>query len=129
MEGQGENKKLLLQGQKLSSGEVVENVSHLIRGSYMCVTSHLPCPIGLERSLQGRLASISRSQLEDGQDIQNIAESAENIKQQQQTYKTKVEEVQTLIEEMKRKLDKARTDLGSAVRLDTHININKLTGV
>lgn len=69
---------------------------------------------GLERSLQGRLASISRSQLEDGQDIQNIAESAENIKQQQQTYKTKVEEVQTLIEEMKRKLDKARTDLGSA---------------
>ncbi|XP_070775382.1 laminin subunit gamma-2 [Enoplosus armatus] len=69
---------------------------------------------GVEKSLQGRLSSISRSQLDDGQDIQNIADSADDIKQQQQTYKTKVEEVQTLMEEMKRKLDKTKTDLGSA---------------
>ncbi|XP_044075483.1 laminin subunit gamma-2 [Siniperca chuatsi] len=69
---------------------------------------------GLEKSLQGRLSSISRSQLEDGQDIENIADSAYSIRQRQRTYKTKVEEVQTLIEEMKRKVDKAKTDLGSA---------------
>ncbi|XP_076600718.1 laminin subunit gamma-2 [Chaetodon auriga] len=69
---------------------------------------------GLEKSLQGRLSSISRSQLSEEQDIQNIADAADDIKQQQQTYKTKVEEVQTLMEEMKRKLDNARTDLRSA---------------
>lgn len=69
---------------------------------------------GLERSLQGRLSSISRSQLAEGQDIQNIADAADDIKQQQQTYKTKVEEVQTLIDEMRLNLDKARSDLRSA---------------
>ncbi|XP_070830602.1 laminin subunit gamma-2 [Chaetodon trifascialis] len=69
---------------------------------------------GLERSLQGRLSSISRSQLSEEQDIQNIADAADDIKWQQQTYKMKVEEVRTLMEEMKGKLDKARTDLRSA---------------
>lgn len=81
--------------------------------------SHLLRPIGLEKNLQSRLSSISRSQLAEGQKIENIADAADNIKKQQQTYKTKVEEVQTLMEEMKRKLDKARTDLRSAVRHDT----------
>ncbi|XP_036940529.1 laminin subunit gamma-2 [Acanthopagrus latus] len=69
---------------------------------------------GLEKSLQGRLSSISKSQLAEGQEIQNMANAAEDIKQQQQTYKTKVEEVQTLIEEMKRKLDEAKADLRAA---------------
>lgn len=69
---------------------------------------------GLEKSLQGRLSSISRSQLAEGQEIQNMANAADDIKQQQQTYKTKVAEVQTLMEEMKRKLDEAKADLRAA---------------
>ncbi|KAI3375169.1 hypothetical protein L3Q82_021076, partial [Scortum barcoo] len=69
---------------------------------------------GLEKNLQSRLSSISRSQLAEGQKVENIADAADNIKQRQQTYKMKVEEVQTLIEEMKHKLDKAKTDLKSA---------------
>ncbi|XP_035526875.1 laminin subunit gamma-2 [Morone saxatilis] len=69
---------------------------------------------GLEKTLQGRLSSISRNQLAEEQDIQNIADKAGDIKQRQQMYKTKVEEVQTLIEEMKRNLDKAKIDLRSA---------------
>lgn len=80
------------------------------------MTSHLLYPIALEKSLQGRLSSISRSQLAEGQEIQNMANAADDIKQQQQTYKTKVEEVQTLMEEMKRKLDEAKADLRAAVR-------------
>lgn len=80
------------------------------------MTSHLLYPIGLEKSLQGRLSSISRSQLAEGQEIQNMANAADDIKQQQQTYKTKVAEVQTLMEEMKRKLDEAKADLRAAVR-------------
>lgn len=80
------------------------------------MTSHLFCLTGLEERLQGRLSSICRSQLGDGQDVQNIAEAVDDIKQQQQMYKTKVEEVQTLMEEMRRKLDRAKADLISAVR-------------
>lgn len=82
------------------------------------MTSRLLCPIGLEKSLQGRLSSISRSQLAEGQDIQDVADAADDIKQRQQTYETKVEEVRTLMEEMKRQLDKAKADLRSAVRLE-----------
>lgn len=80
------------------------------------MTSRPLCPIGVEKSLQARLSSISRSQLAEGQDIQNMADAADDIRQQQQTYKTKVEEVQTLIDEMRLKLDKAKSDLRSAVR-------------
>nr|XP_046265365.1 laminin subunit gamma-2 [Scatophagus argus] len=69
---------------------------------------------GLEKSLQGRLSSISRSQLAEEQDVQSIGDAADDIRRQQQTYRTKVKEVRTLMEEMKRKLDKAKTDLGSA---------------
>ncbi|XP_040002374.1 laminin subunit gamma-2 [Xiphias gladius] len=65
----------------------------------------------LEKTLQGRLSSISRSQLAEGQDIQNIADTANNIKQQQKTYKTEVEEVQTLMIKMKRKLEEAKKNL------------------
>lgn len=86
-------------------------VTSLIR-----TTSLLLRPIGLEKRLQGRLSSISRSQLTNGQDVQNIADAADDVKQRQQTYETKVEEVQTLVEEMRRKLDQAKAVLRSAVR-------------
>uniref|UniRef100_UPI0037E831B8 laminin subunit gamma-2 isoform X2 n=1 Tax=Semicossyphus pulcher TaxID=241346 RepID=UPI0037E831B8 len=69
---------------------------------------------GLEKNLQKRLSSISKSQLAEGQDIQNIADAADDIRQQQQTYKTKVDEVQTLMEDLKRKLEQAKADLRSA---------------
>lgn len=80
------------------------------------MTSLLVRPTGQEKNLQGRLSSISRSQLAEGQDLQNIADAADKIKQRQQTYKTNVEEVQSLMQEMKRKLDEAKADLRSAVR-------------
>ncbi|XP_049930403.1 laminin subunit gamma-2 [Epinephelus moara] len=69
---------------------------------------------GLEKNLQGRLASISKSQLAEGQDIQNIADAADDIKKEQQMYKTKVQAVKSLMEEMKSKLDQAKQDLRSA---------------
>ncbi|XP_041659922.1 laminin subunit gamma-2 [Cheilinus undulatus] len=69
---------------------------------------------GLEKNLQKRLASISKSQLAEGQNIQNIADTADDIKEQQQTYKNKVGEVQSLISQMKSKLDQAKNDLRSA---------------
>ncbi|XP_030608704.1 laminin subunit gamma-2 [Archocentrus centrarchus] len=68
----------------------------------------------LEKMLQSRLSSISRIQLAEEQDIQNIADTADNIKQQQQTYKTKVAEIQTLMEDMKRQLEEAKRKLSSA---------------
>ena len=80
------------------------------------MTSHLRHPIGTEKSLQGRLSSISKSQLAEEQEIQNIADAADDIERQQQTYKTKVDEVQSLLQEMKRKLDEAKAALRSAVR-------------
>ncbi|KAK9538314.1 hypothetical protein VZT92_003497 [Zoarces viviparus] len=69
---------------------------------------------GLEKSLQGRLSSISRSQLADGRVLQNVGDAADDTKQQQQTYKTKVGEVRSLMEQMKRKLDEAKANLRSA---------------
>lgn len=69
---------------------------------------------GMEKTLQKRLSAISKSQLADGQDIQNMADATGAIKQQQQTYKDKVDEVQEMIREMKRKLEQARNDLRSA---------------
>ncbi|KAM7399987.1 hypothetical protein PAMA_004603 [Pampus argenteus] len=68
----------------------------------------------MEEHLKARLSSISRSQLTEGQDIQNIAVVADEIKQRQQTYKTKAETVQILMQEMKRKLEEAKTRLQSA---------------
>ncbi|GAA6228356.1 laminin subunit gamma-2 [Lates japonicus] len=68
----------------------------------------------LEKSLQGRLSSISRSQLAEEQDIQNIADTADDIKQRHKTYKMEVEDIQTLMAEMKRKLEEAKTKLRSA---------------
>ncbi|XP_071348331.1 laminin subunit gamma-2 [Trachinotus anak] len=68
----------------------------------------------LEKSLQNRLSSISRNQLVEEQDIQNLADTADDIKQRQNTYKTEVEKVQTLMDEMKRKLEEAKTSLRSA---------------
>lgn len=78
--------------------------------------SHFPRPIETEKRLQGRLSSISRTQLSKQEDVQNIADAADGIKQRQQTYETKTEQVQTLIEEMKRTLEGAKTRLRSAVR-------------
>ncbi|KAF3857613.1 hypothetical protein F7725_010814 [Dissostichus mawsoni] len=67
-----------------------------------------------EKKLQARLASISRSQLDEEQEIQNVANAADDIEQQERTYSAKVKEVQALVEDMKRKLDKAKSDLRSA---------------
>ncbi|KAJ4922437.1 hypothetical protein JOQ06_022933 [Pogonophryne albipinna] len=67
-----------------------------------------------EKKLQVRLASISRSQLDEEQEIQNVADAAVDIEQQERTYSAKVKEVQALMEDMKRKLDKAKADLRSA---------------
>ncbi|KAL6103705.1 lamc1 [Pungitius sinensis] len=69
---------------------------------------------GLEKNLQSRLSSISRSQLAEGRLLQNIGDTADKVKRQQRTYKTKVEEIRSLMEDMKRKLDKAKADLRSA---------------
>ncbi|XP_026230068.1 laminin subunit gamma-2 [Anabas testudineus] len=65
----------------------------------------------LEKTLQARLSTISRRQLAEGQDLQNIAGTADDIKQQKKTYTVKVEEVQILMEEMKRQLEEARSNL------------------
>ncbi|KAG7222915.1 hypothetical protein INR49_015981 [Caranx melampygus] len=65
----------------------------------------------LEKSLQRRLSSISSSQLKEGQDIQNLADTADDIKQKQKIYETEVKKVQTLMDEMKRKLKEAKENL------------------
>ncbi|KAL3055765.1 hypothetical protein OYC64_018452 [Pagothenia borchgrevinki] len=67
-----------------------------------------------EKKLQTRLTSISRSQLDEEQEIQNVVDAADDIEQQERTYSAKVKEVQALMEDMKRKLDKAKADLRSA---------------
>ncbi|XP_060940860.1 laminin subunit gamma-2 [Limanda limanda] len=67
----------------------------------------------MEKRLQGRLSSISRSQLVEGQNVQNIGDTVEDIKQQQRKYKTEVEDVQTLMAAMKRKLEEAKANLRS----------------
>ncbi|XP_029381415.1 laminin subunit gamma-2 isoform X1 [Echeneis naucrates] len=68
----------------------------------------------LEKGLQGRLSSISNIQLTKGQDIQNIADTAEDIEQRHNNYKTEVKKIQTLMDSMKRKLEDAKSDLRSA---------------
>lgn len=79
----------------------------------------------MEKKLQDHLSSISKRQLDEEQDLLNIKDAAADIKLQQQTYKTKMGEVQKLIGEMKVQLEKAKSDLNSAVRLhadrDEHI--------
>ncbi|KAK5860490.1 hypothetical protein PBY51_021964 [Eleginops maclovinus] len=69
---------------------------------------------GEEKKLQVRLSSISRSQLEEEQEIQNVANAADDIEQRERTYSATVKEVQALMEDMKRTLDKAKADLRSA---------------
>ncbi|XP_013882894.1 laminin subunit gamma-2 isoform X2 [Austrofundulus limnaeus] len=68
---------------------------------------------GMEKVLQSRLSSISRSQLMEGQEIQNMAEAADSIREQQQIFQNKVAEVQTLIDEMRRQLEEAKTKLNA----------------
>ncbi|KAM9844838.1 laminin subunit gamma-2 [Aulostomus maculatus] len=68
----------------------------------------------MEKLLQGRLSSISRSQLSEQLDVQNIADAAQDIKQRQQLYETKAEQLQALMQEMKRKLEEAQSNLRSA---------------
>lgn len=68
----------------------------------------------MEKRLQGRLSSISRSQLAEGRDIQNIGKVAGSIRQQQQMYDDQVTKVQTLTEEIRWQLDEARIKLRSA---------------
>ncbi|XP_034559049.1 laminin subunit gamma-2 [Notolabrus celidotus] len=86
---------------------------------------------GLEKNLQKRLASVSKSQLAEGLDIQKIEDAADNIKKQQQTYKTKVDQVKTLLEEMKRKMDEAKADLKSAEfpQGDAPLGLNPLSSL
>ncbi|KAF1383164.1 hypothetical protein PFLUV_G00128460 [Perca fluviatilis] len=86
---------------------------------------------GSEKILQGRLSSISRSQLAEEQDIQNIADTADAIKRRQQTYKAKVAEVQSLMEEMRRELNEAKAQLRSAeIPLgDAPLNSNLLSSL
>ncbi|XP_038125963.1 laminin subunit gamma-2 [Cyprinodon tularosa] len=66
-----------------------------------------------DKSLQDRLLSISRTQLTEEKEIQNISDKAEQIKQQRNTFNTKVEEVETLMDEMRRQLEGAKTKLQS----------------
>ncbi|XP_029971712.1 laminin subunit gamma-2 [Salarias fasciatus] len=67
----------------------------------------------LEKKLQGRLASISKSQLAEGQNIQDVADKADDIKDKHQTYNSKLKTVQMLLDEMKSKLEDAKSDLRS----------------
>ncbi|XP_053186882.1 laminin subunit gamma-2 [Scomber japonicus] len=67
----------------------------------------------MEEGLKSRLASISRSQLTEGQEIQNMAAAADDIRRQHQTYETKEATVQTLTKEMRQKLEAAKTILKS----------------
>ncbi|XP_035489050.2 laminin subunit gamma-2 [Scophthalmus maximus] len=68
----------------------------------------------VEKRLQGRLSSISRSQLVEGQNVQNISDRADDVRRQQRKYRAQVEEVETLMAAMKRKLEEAKSDLRSA---------------
>ncbi|KAM3866132.1 laminin subunit gamma-2 [Diretmus argenteus] len=68
----------------------------------------------MERRLQGRLSSISQSQLAEGRDIQTISNLAGDIEQRHQTYETQAADVQTLITEMRRKLEEAKINIQSA---------------
>lgn len=70
----------------------------------------------MEKTLQSRLASASRSQLMEGQEVQNMAEAADAIREQQQIFQNKVAEVQTLMAEMRRQLEEARAKLNAVVR-------------
>ncbi|XP_074544216.1 laminin subunit gamma-2 [Halichoeres trimaculatus] len=86
---------------------------------------------GQEKNLQKRLASVSKSQLAEEQDIQKVEDAADDVKQQHQTYKTKVDDVQTLLEEMRRKLEKAKTDLKSVEipQGDSPFSLNPLSSL
>lgn len=70
----------------------------------------------MEKSLQTRLLAVSRTQLTEGEAIQNISDVVTHVRRQQQTFKSKVEEVKTLMDEMKRLLEEAKTRLQSVVR-------------
>lgn len=67
----------------------------------------------LEKKLQNRLSSISKNQLAEGQNIQNVADKVDDIKDKHQTYNSKMKTVQMLLDEMKDKLDDAKSDLRS----------------
>ncbi|XP_068605004.1 laminin subunit gamma-2 [Brachionichthys hirsutus] len=67
----------------------------------------------LEKRLQRRLASISKSQQDEGQNVRDVADAADNVAERQRMYKAKVEEVQTLMKMMKSDLDRAKRDLKS----------------
>ncbi|XP_071782542.2 laminin subunit gamma-2 [Centroberyx gerrardi] len=68
----------------------------------------------MEKSLQRRLSTISRSQLAEGRDLQAIGDTADDIDRRQQTYRTKAEGVRTLIDDMRRKLEEAKLSIQSA---------------
>ncbi|KAM9321928.1 laminin subunit gamma-2 isoform 2-T2 [Pholidichthys leucotaenia] len=68
----------------------------------------------LEKRLQGRLSSISRSQLSAEKDVKSVADAVNDIERQKKTYGMKVEEVKKLMEEMKQNLEEAKRKLRSA---------------
>ncbi|KAM3604282.1 uncharacterized protein V6R79_008893 [Siganus canaliculatus] len=69
---------------------------------------------GLEKSLQGRLDSISTRHLAQGLEVVTVGNAAGDVTRQQQTYRSKADDIQTMIRDMKRKLDQAKTGLRAA---------------
>lgn len=70
----------------------------------------------LEKHLQSHLASISRKQLSDEQDVHKLAKAVEKVQQTQQTYKEREDAVEKMSRDMTRLLDQAKTHLKSVVR-------------
>lgn len=67
----------------------------------------------LEKHLQSHLASISRKQLSEEQDVHKLAKAVEKVQQTQQTYKEREDAVEKMSRDMTRLLDQAKTHLKS----------------
>ncbi|XP_029930375.1 laminin subunit gamma-2 [Myripristis murdjan] len=68
----------------------------------------------MEKVLQERLSSISRSQLAEDRDLQAIAAAAAATRRRERTYESKVDDVQKLIDDMRRRLKEAKLSIPSA---------------
>uniref|UniRef100_A0A667ZDP4 Laminin, gamma 2 n=1 Tax=Myripristis murdjan TaxID=586833 RepID=A0A667ZDP4_9TELE len=71
----------------------------------------------MEKVLQERLSSISRSQLAEDRDLQAIAAAAAATRRRERTYESKVDDVQKLIDDMRRRLKEAKLSIPSAVSM------------
>lgn len=74
------------------------------------------CPIEIEKNLQGRLSTISRGQLLEGQNLQNLDSDVDVLRLKQEKLNAEEAEVLTLLTEMRRKLDEAKSKLNLIVR-------------